>query len=165
MSWKNFLDISSKQLIKVVRFACMKSAPTVDRLHKQQIHVICRMTYFDSLRIQTQSLRGTSRLTSIRVTTNAMNHDWSNSTNGTGTFRSHTLSFPGTKRPHSGRFVPGNESVDVSFPGTKLHSNICSHKLSSPTTVTLLGRRPTQYSICKNSRTIGQSRICLSFPR
>jgi len=32
---------------------------------------------------------------------------------GTGTFRSHALSFTGTKRPHSGRFVPGNESVDV----------------------------------------------------
>ena len=58
---------------------------------------------------------------------------------GTGTFRSRSLSFPGTKRPHSGRFVPGNETA---------YSNICSHKLSSPTTVTLLGRRPTRYSIC-----------------
>ena len=58
---------------------------------------------------------------------------------GTGPFRSHALSFPGTKRPHSGRFVPGNESVDVSFPGTKLPSNIRSHELSSPTTVALLG--------------------------
>jgi len=38
--------------------------------------------------------------------------------------------------------------VDVSFPGTKLPSNICSHKLSSPTTVALLGRRPTRYFIC-----------------
>ena len=46
---------------------------------------------------------------------------------GTGTFRSHALSFPGTKRPHSGRFVLGNETA---------YSNICSHKLSSPTTIT-----------------------------
>jgi len=35
---------------------------------------------------------------------------------GTGTFRSHALSFPGMKRPHSGRFVPGNESVGVIRP-------------------------------------------------
>ena len=42
------------------------------------------------------------------------------------------VSFPFT-------FVPGNETA---------YSNICSHKLSSPTTVTLLGRRPTRYSIC-----------------
>ena len=42
------------------------------------------------------------------------------------------VSFPCT-------FVPGNETA---------YSNICSHKLSSPTTVTLLGRRPTRYSIC-----------------
>ena len=64
-----------------------------------------------------------------------------------GRFRSHALSFPGTKRPYSGRFVPGNESVDVSFSGMKLPSNICSHKLSSPTTVPLLRRRPTRYSM------------------
>ena len=36
--------------------------------------------------------------------------------------------------------------VDVSFPGTKLPSNIRSHELSSPTTVALLGSRPTRYS-------------------
>jgi len=44
---------------------------------------------------------------------------------GTGTFRSHALSFPGTKLP----------------------SNIRSHKLSSLTTVALLVLRPTQYSM------------------
>ena len=55
---------------------------------------------------------------------------------GTGTFRSHALSFPGTKRPHSER----------SFPGTKLPSNIRSHELSSPTTVALLGRNLLGYS-------------------
>jgi len=43
---------------------------------------------------------------------------------GTGSFRSHAFSFPGTKLP----------------------SNIRSHKLSS-TTVALLGRRSTRYSI------------------
>ena len=37
--------------------------------------------------------------------------------------------------------------VNVSFPGTKLPSNIRSHKLSSLTTVALLVRRPTQYSM------------------
>jgi len=40
---------------------------------------------------------------------------------GTGTFRSHALSFPGTK-------------VDVSFQGTKLPSNIRSHELGSRST-------------------------------
>ena len=43
---------------------------------------------------------------------------------GTGTFRSHALSFPGTKLP----------------------SNIRSHELSSPTTVALLGRNLLGYS-------------------
>jgi len=53
-----------------------------------------------------------------------------------------------------GRFVPthfrsrerNDHIVDVSFPGTKLPSNVRSHELSSPTTVALLGSRPTRYS-------------------
>ena len=44
---------------------------------------------------------------------------------GTGTFHSHALSFPGTKLP----------------------SNIRSRELSSPTTVALLRRRPTPCTI------------------
>jgi len=44
---------------------------------------------------------------------------------GTRTFRSHALSFPGTKLP----------------------SNIRSRELSSPTTVALLRRRPTPCTI------------------
>ena len=53
-----------------------------------------------------------------------------------------------------GRFVPmhfrsrerNDHIVDVSFPGTKVPSNIRSHELSSPTTVALLGSRPTRYT-------------------
>jgi len=51
----------------------------------------------------------------------------------------------------------GRQSVDdasgtfrsqaVSFPGSKLPSNFRSHELSSPTTVALLGRKPTRYSM------------------
>ena len=37
--------------------------------------------------------------------------------------------------------------MDVSFLRTKLLSNIRSHELSSPTTVALLGRKPTRYSM------------------
>ena len=75
-----------------------------------------------------------TRTTKITITP-ALNIYKLKTSEGTGTFRSHALSFPGTKRPHSGRFVPGNESVDVSFPEKKLPSNICFHELSSPTTV------------------------------
>ena len=53
-----------------------------------------------------------------------------------------------------GRFVPmhfrsqerNDHIVDVSFSGTKLPSNVRSHELSTPTTVALLGSRPTRYS-------------------
>jgi len=54
-----------------------------------------------------------------------------------------------------GRFVPmqfrsrerNDHIVDVSFSATKLPSNFRSHELSSPTTVALLGRKPTRYSM------------------
>ena len=42
----------------------------------------------------------------------------------------------GTFRPHA-----------LSFPGTKLPSNIRSRELSSRTTVAVLGRKPTRYSM------------------
>jgi len=47
-------------------------------------------------------------------------------------------------------WVPGTRtfrSHAISFPGTKLPSNIRSRELSSPTTVALMGRRSTRYSV------------------